>query len=716
MGGLRRLIFAVAIAIGAAALGAVPAAAAGPTLYVNGTTGKDTNPCTEAATPCKTITAALLKGEALEGTPTIEVSAGAYKEDLDLGTPSDSGVIINGSGDATEVVGVTGGPALKLEEPSGMVTLSNLSIITPSGDGEAGVELAGNLTLNDVAIRMRDASEEPGIKSEEFGSITINGGGVFMEAGTEGVAIGAEFTPLTINEAEVAVTGGPKAGGIADDGGALSVSNTTVSLGANTETAAIAGGLAPVSISNVQVLQGGKGGQAHAIEDFLGTPATISDVKITMSNPADTAAAIVQALGTASFGHIEVAGAWLGPVFQSFEGGNATFTDSRLVENAGSKEPAVLYGGFDEAPGLVLQRSVVQAPPTVPAALESIDGNVTIDSSEVLGGGYGVLFDQSAGKERALTIAASTIDAATPGLADPTATGVFVLSGLGPTVSHAKALIEGSIVFEGALVEHGAGSTAQLACRYSNVPSQTQAETSSAGSIACGAGSEGNTSATPESLFATPITSYALSPLSSAVDAVPSAAIALPFGLTPSATDLAGNPRSEGIDCVQLQDEGALELQGRSVACPPAPGPAPAGTAKPLAGIISALSISPSSFYPAPSGATISRASKKKYGAKITYRDSQAATTTFTVLRESAGRREGRSCKRPSPSNKHGKRCTILTALGGFTHVDKAGAQSLHFSGRLHGHKLRAGAYRLQAVAHDAAGNGAAVSRGFSVK
>lgn len=119
----------------------------------------------------------------------------------------------------------------------------------------------------------------------------------------------------------------------------------------------------------------------------------------------------------------------------------------------------------------------------------------------------------------------------------------------------------------------------------------------------------------------------------------------------------------------------------------------------------------------APSGATISKAGKKKHGAKITYRDSQAATTTFTVLRESAGRRQGKSCKKPSKHNTHGKRCTPLAAAGSFTHADAAGAaNSLHFSGRLKGKRLSAGHYRLQAVARDAAGNGAAVFAPFTIR
>ena len=195
-------------------------------------------------------------------------------------------------------------------------------------------------------------------------------------------------------------------------------------------------------------------------------------------------------------------------------------------------------------------------------------------------------------------------------------------------------------------------------------------------------------------------------------------------GVPAGETDLAGNPRivDGNGDCVAVQDKGALELQGHSAPCPSPPPITPVvltpASSKPLAGIVSTLSISPSTFLAAPSGATISAlaATVKNYGAKISYRDSQIATTTLTVLRETSGRKQGKSCKKPSKANKHGKRCTILTALGSFSHVDVAGANSLHFSGRIKGKKLPAGSYELQAIAHDAAGNGVAVEKSFKVE
>jgi hypothetical protein len=137
--------------------------------------------------------------------------------------------------------------------------------------------------------------------------------------------------------------------------------------------------------------------------------------------------------------------------------------------------------------------------------------------------------------------------------------------------------------------------------------------------------------------------------------------------------------------------------------------------------VISVLAINPSSFAAAPSGATISTATaakkngKKKYGATISYRDSQIATTTFTVLREESGHAQGKSCKKPSKSNRHGKRCTLYAPVGTFSHADLSGANSLHFSGRLNGRKLAKGRYRLSAVAHNSAGAGPVATREFKI-
>ena len=740
---LRRLIWACVLAAGISTASA--SAAWASTFYVNGATGKDTNSCTEPTAACKTIGAAVTKSEVVLGAATIEVAAGVYPGILDLSSAADNGITINGVGNSVSGTVIEGLATAKeptiATGPGNTATLSNLRVVDPAGQEGAGVASAAGLTLDNVVVDMQNAGDYDGIEGAEIGSLSMNGGGVTMESGNQGVAIASgivqttltgvtvtlangatgsgietEFAPASLSNVDVSLGSGATGAGIETEFAPASLSNVDVSLGSGATGAGIETAFAPLSLSNVNVSLGSSA-TGTGIAAQLSNPLTANGVTVTMADAASTSPALVQDFTSATFDHLTVEGAWKGPALEATYGTD-TLADSRLTTNG--SDPAILDAESGEGRGLYLERSVVQAPAGVPETLLVFNGNATLDSSEVLGGSNAINFEQSVSKARTLTIDASTIDAGVLGERDGgSVRGVAVVS-VG-TKSLASVNIEGSILLEPQAATAGPEATATITCTYSDVPNQSQAAKGAEGTIDCANGVNGNTTTTLlSSLFAAPITNYVLNPSSSAVDSVPVSAITLPFGLTPSTTDLAGNPRSEDLDCVALQDKGALELQGRSTPCPaPTPPPSPTpSVAKPLAGIISALTISPSAFFAAPSGPTISAiaAKAKKYGATITYRDSQIATTTFTVLRETSGRKQGKSCKKPSKSNKHGKRCTIITAIGSFTHLDIAGANSLHFSGRLKGKKLPAGSYKLQAVAHDAAGNGAAVEKSFKIK
>jgi DNA-binding beta-propeller fold protein YncE len=114
--------------------------------------------------------------------------------------------------------------------------------------------------------------------------------------------------------------------------------------------------------------------------------------------------------------------------------------------------------------------------------------------------------------------------------------------------------------------------------------------------------------------------------------------------------------------------------------------------------VISGLAVSPSSFVAASRGATIARHAKAT-GTVVRYNDSEPASTTFTVLAPRPGVRRGRACVK-APAGKHAKRprtCTRYVAVGHFAHRDRSGRNSFRFSGRMGGHKLARGPYRLQA-------------------
>ena len=112
----------------------------------------------------------------------------------------------------------------------------------------------------------------------------------------------------------------------------------------------------------------------------------------------------------------------------------------------------------------------------------------------------------------------------------------------------------------------------------------------------------------------------------------------------------------------------------------------------PPAPVISSARLSSPAFRAAARGASLTALSKT--GTDIRYRDSQAATTTFSVLRGTAGHKTGRLCVAGAP-RKNQKPCTRFVSAGSFTHKDQAGNIKVHFTGRVRGKKLSPGSYRL---------------------
>jgi hypothetical protein len=132
-------------------------------------------------------------------------------------------------------------------------------------------------------------------------------------------------------------------------------------------------------------------------------------------------------------------------------------------------------------------------------------------------------------------------------------------------------------------------------------------------------------------------------------------------------------------------------------------------------GVIANLSLNPFSFVAAPSGPSARFAQRPRFGTIVSYSDSQAATTTFTVQRPLPGRLRGNACVKPNKSNRGHRPCTRFMAVGSFTHADVAGANRFRFTGRVGGRKLRPGSYRLRAVARNAAGVGPPAFKPFHI-
>ena len=123
---------------------------------------------------------------------------------------------------------------------------------------------------------------------------------------------------------------------------------------------------------------------------------------------------------------------------------------------------------------------------------------------------------------------------------------------------------------------------------------------------------------------------------------------------------------------------------------------------------LDALKISPAKLHAQSGrGASITRKRAPGGGATVSYTDTHTATTTFTVFAQRRGYMLGRRCtaKRSRRLAGGSKRCRLYVQSGRvFTHHDRAGSNSFHFTGRISGRPLPTGAYQLRATAKDASG------------
>jgi hypothetical protein len=189
---------------------------------------------------------------------------------------------------------------------------------------------------------------------------------------------------------------------------------------------------------------------------------------------------------------------------------------------------------------------------------------------------------------------------------------------------------------------------------------------------------------------------------------------------TPVASDV-GHLLSCRVTATNLGGTATADSATVSVAvatAPQAPGGSPKGTppdrTRPT---ISSLKLAPSTFVALERGGSTTAA--RKLGTAVGYRVSEPATVVFTVQRRTVGRRSGRSCVKATKRLRSHKSCTRYVAVkGSFTRKRTAnGTDKLRFSGRLAGHTLGAGRYRLRLVATDAAKNhSVAATAAFTIK
>jgi streptogramin lyase len=147
---------------------------------------------------------------------------------------------------------------------------------------------------------------------------------------------------------------------------------------------------------------------------------------------------------------------------------------------------------------------------------------------------------------------------------------------------------------------------------------------------------------------------------------------------------------------------------GRVVPDPPSVTPPPDGggpaadTTAPV--FTRRLTIVPRRFRVAARDTALS-AKKTPRGAAFLLSLSEPAQVTVTVARLAAGRRSGKTCKRPTRALAHHKACVRVVLAGALHRSLASGAARIAFSGRLGSHAVARGRYRAVASAVDGAQN-----------
>ncbi|HXD57491.1 MAG TPA: hypothetical protein VN606_06210 [Thermoleophilaceae bacterium] len=177
--------------------------------------------------------------------------------------------------------------------------------------------------------------------------------------------------------------------------------------------------------------------------------------------------------------------------------------------------------------------------------------------------------------------------------------------------------------------------------------------------------------------------------------------------------DLPGTPLLSADGVVVSPDGGSVYATGgdqvlhffRAVDAAP-PGGSVTTPGQPQPGITTAVAprflsarLSNRVFAVDPKGAAEKVVKATKRGTSFSYSLTKAARVLFRIERPAAGRRVGRSCRRPSRRNRRGRHCTRYVKVGAFAQTGVAGANIKKWSGKLGRRGLGPGRYRATLIA-----------------
>lgn len=612
---------------------------------------------------------------------------------------SGSSLSDNSTGSGEESGGEGGAIAsfasLRVSQSTIDANLANASGSASAAGG--GLYLSGTtqLALSTLHGDAANGSSSVGGAAASSGSLSISGSTITGDSAADGAAL-SSHTALSI--AGSSITGnvaGERAGAI-EAFGSLAVTGSTLSGNSAKEAGALfADGGATIAESTLDANAAtGRGGAIVNDSSLTIGSSTVS------GNSAEEAGAIVSA------GATTIAGSTVSGNTAKEDGGaivnsaDLAISSSTLADNksqAGSGGAIRSFSSASVLSSTLSGNSAVDGGAIESlASLEVTNSTIAANTATEQGGGLRVL--GSTGLSNA-TIADNTASAGHGGDIDD----------IGFAVTIHDSIVALGRVTGGTGGENCAGPGRVYSLGY-NLEDRNQCGLTGPGDLHEAAPLLG-----PLASNGGPTQTIALEPGSPAIDAGDPAGCTGPAG-EPLTTDQRGVARPQGPRC----DIGAYELVP-----PPVPAPAPASGAPvatpivtPPTPAIKSLKVTPSSFRAASSGPTIASARKPATGARITYSDTLAASTTFAVLRGVPGVRSGKSCVAP-PRRRKGhlkpKTCTRLLEVASFSHLDTAGANSLRFSGRVHGHKLSAGRYTLRATPSLAGRRGATASATFTI-
>jgi Ca2+-binding RTX toxin-like protein len=162
-------------------------------------------------------------------------------------------------------------------------------------------------------------------------------------------------------------------------------------------------------------------------------------------------------------------------------------------------------------------------------------------------------------------------------------------------------------------------------------------------------------------------------------------------------------------DTVAADCESVTRIDGSGGTAPPGTGTGGGGTTAPAT-----PGTTPAATPPVISILVVPRMRSGRPGT-FSYSLDKAASVTIAIDQARPGRKDGRTCKKQTRKNRQKRACILFAAIGKLSQPGAAGRNTLRFSGKLGGGKLKPGRYRATAVGTAASGKSAPATANFVV-